>query len=1013
MTSDPETEPEPDFEHADIDPGNIAGFAERLLERDWSDEDFEIDGVQVQTSSGIWVVMLGAYVPPEGEATAQAQDDVSAALTWVEDARQSAQRAWGEPMVREPQVSGDDNAPEGVVDMLLLTLGLESAELWDRGARFVAMLTGWQGEPGASSLVQAMLVLPREIAMGGLTATLPDDATQQELLMHGETLGELRRRAVIMSTLFSGGEARLHGAPMLATRCNLQSRTGETTVWIFTDDGRALLLIRHPDVTLDDGTDEGELAASRRLLDGVPDDLLACIAAAGERPDGAIAQHALEFGLVADAPVPRITGVFWFDGTTWHATRGLLEIAIRDGLGMDDFGFRSTVRQPYRLGGTFDAEDLSPSGDSEEHVAARERVERLFATCPYPPGPRPEGDRLLGYAIPHAGARGEIVDDIERVCEQWWVHSDGDAGWNDLIFRVGGRTLDGDGGRTLTAILAESEQWYLDEFAAWSEGLFAVMSERWGDAFHMRVRDRSGAVRRTPATRVMRAAGFDEAPGWWVNGHAVMLLAGAASERSIGVPSVMLLIARADAVLDPMDGTTTWALRGRARVLGSLAGRENEPISWNGPALVGSDIVPDATRGGIRTEFATWAWHFTHDRRGVLLSCTNEFAPDLTADDAYERNAELFDGVPEDLLSLVLDRDPGGLYDVVRRSDGTDNEKGEGGALAAAQSVPVVTGVYWSDGTDWRASDGLLRRARATATDGDPNGNPLTWITSADTGLKALTEVLFAGYGFDDDVFSDASYTDFVFGRPVDPDAVKAAKDAVPRVLDAPRVGSLNDLLDVVSSGPGNRFLLDAALSNPDTRSRREIALWLLEEGADPSTQLSFLTPVNLLLENRTLDAGDAVLLRRLVASGAAVASTTFGATAGGHALVQLCDLDVDEAELEPLYAAILDGLRPQTKPEEEPSSGGDETGDRELMQMIDDTLPPEEFSRLRAQAEDAAVDSAEATREASAPAEPLLDVHAPALRDGRSVLDYVSEGSFPHDRSRAGLLSLLAELAS
>ncbi|WP_119698831.1 hypothetical protein [Microbacterium halotolerans] len=1008
MTSDPETEPEPDFEHADIDPVNIAGFAERLLERDWNEEEFELDGVQVQTSSGIWIVMLGAYVPPEGEATAQEQEEMSAALTWVEDARLSAQRTWGEPMAREPQVSGEDDAPEGVIDMILLALGLESAELWDRGARFVAMLTGWQGEPGVSQLVQAMLVLPREIAMGGLTATLPDDATEQELLMHGETLGELHRRAAILSTLFSDGEARLHGAPMLATRCSLQSRTGETTVWIFTEDGRALLLIRHPDVTLDDGTAEGELAASRRLLDGVPDDLLACIAAAGERPDGAVAQHALEFGLLGDAPVPRITGVFWFDGSTWRVTRGLLEIAVRDGLGMDDLGFRSTVRQPFRLGGTFDAGVLSPHGDSDEELAERARVERLFAACPYPPGPRPEGDRLLGYAIPHAGARGAIVDDIERVCEQWWTHSDDDAGWNDLMFNVGGRTLDGDGGRTLTTILAESEQWYLDEFAAWSDGLFAVMSERWGDPFHMRVRDRSGAVRRTPVTRVMRAAGFEDAPGWWVNGHAVMLLAGTASERSIGVPSVMLVIATADAVLDPMEGTTTWALRGRARVLGSLAGRENEPISWNGPVLAGSEIVPDATRGGVRTDFATWAWHFTHDGRGVLLSCTNEFAPDPAADDAYQRLADLFDGVPDDLLSLVLDRDPAGLYDVMRRQDGAESEMTEGGALAAAQSVPVVTGVYWSDGTDWRASDGLLRRARSIATDGDPNGNPLEWITSAQTGLRALTWVLCAGRGFDADVFTAEPYTDFVFGGPVDPDAAQAAMDALLPALDAAHVGSLNDLLDIVSNGPGHRFLLDAALSNSDPRSRREIALWLLEEGADPSTQLSFLTPVNVLLENRTLDADDAVLLRRLVASRAAVASTTFGATAGGHALVQLCDLDVDEAVLEPLYAAILDGLRQRTEPEDETPSDSDESAEIGLLQTIDDTLPPEEFSRLRTQADDAA--------EASTPVEnlePPLDAHAPALRDGRSVLDYVSEGAFPHARSRSGLLSLLTELSS
>lgn len=100
--------------------------------------------------------------------------------------------------------------------------------------------------------------------------------------------------------------------------------------------------------------------------------------------------------------------------------------------------------------------------------------------------------------------------------------------------------------------------------------------------------------------------------------------------------------------------------------------------------------------------------------------------------------------------------------------------------------------------------------------------------------------------------------------------------------------------------------MLDLALSNPDPRSRREIALWLLSKSIDASIPLSFLTPINVLLENPTLGAGDAVVVTRLLERGASPGAGLPGATTGGHPIVQLARRDLDESEVLPIVEALL-----------------------------------------------------------------------------------------------------------
>lgn len=109
------------------------------------------------------------------------------------------------------------------------------------------------------------------------------------------------------------------------------------------------------------------------------------------------------------------------------------------------------------------------------------------------------------------------------------------------------------------------------------------------------------------------------------------------------------------------------------------------------------------------------------------------------------------------------------------------------------------------------------------------------------------------------------------------------------------------------------------------------------------------MTPLNVLLANPTLDGDDAVILSRLLASGADPGCGMLGA-AGLHPLVQLCDRDTDEVELVPLFDALLDER------------------DSEDTQTA------------------------------------RTDLTSQALPDGRSPIEYVRTGEFPHRHSKTRL---------
>lgn len=966
----------------------VPDFCDRLFAHlpSESREEFEFDGVDVQFSHGVWITPLGAYLYDEDQVDGAANAQLVA--MWTANARRALRAAWGEPAVRTPRLVGDAQQPEGILDHLMVALGIAEADQWDRGEFFAALLTGWSGEPGASSLQQIMLALPRDYAIGSLSAMAEqyDGITRAEGLMLGENLTELRRRAWLLSALYAEGEARLRDTVLEGSRLALQSNDGTSATWIFTDDGRAVLLVNDPASEFSRrvperfirehalvGDDEGEggecagegevdgsesecgesesegereahepdeallaevrLILASHMLGGVPRDLRELITARAERPDGGVAQQVLEFGVLGDQAVPVLSWVGWFDGEEWHVPAQLNEIGRQHSLGMEDFGFHKAVRDPFQLGGAFTVEYFA-----DPRQAPDPHVEQVFEVCPYPEQPRPANKLRLGRSVPSTAQNPEIIAQIERASAAWWDHTPGEAELEGAVFTIAGHELKGDD-RELQAIIAVTPRWVEDAFVEWVNELIDTMKTRWGHPIEVRTHAaETGMLLRSPVTKTMRAFGASRAPMWWVNGHAVLLLA-EVPDAGAGFGNnrpATVVIAKPDAVFDLARGTSIAELRLRARLLGELAsiaaGPESprlvsQQISWDGPPLKGSELVPQASRGALRADEHIWVWHFTHDHRCLLMSFPAHAGQETAVGSAFAPSfaeaQEMFRGVPDDLLSLVVDRDADGWYNVVTRTDDAalaarfrrliDGDGGEAMSerLATARSLPAVQAVFWHENPYWRASDGMLANARAAvqAADGGmgvTTADPLETLYSPLLGVPQLRWTLWAGNERPNrNSLSDPRFTTYVLDRDIKPEGVDHAITRMGNCQDLSLIGTLNDVLDViVDFHSGGRMLLDAALANPNPVHRREIALSLLAGDLDASSQLSHLTPVNVLLANPTLGAGDAPLLQRLIEHGADTGPGLLGAY-GLDPREQLAMRELDAAEAEPLLTLL------------------------------------------------------------------------------------------------------------
>ncbi|TQM81366.1 hypothetical protein FHX81_3731 [Saccharothrix saharensis] len=153
-------------------------------------------------------------------------------------------------------------------------------------------------------------------------------------------LVEVRRRAAIVGETADVAPMTVDGAQ----RFGWNDRGGQSAVWYFTPEGRALLL------TFDHETDlnlyaEGDYALQESLYRGVPEDLVRLVR---NRPENYESLNLADEA--TGSTIHYAGGVFWFDGERWHAAEGFLEHCEREGLDpMVESGFEYCL-EAYRFG---------------------------------------------------------------------------------------------------------------------------------------------------------------------------------------------------------------------------------------------------------------------------------------------------------------------------------------------------------------------------------------------------------------------------------------------------------------------------------------------------------------------------------------------------------------------------------------------------------------------------------------------------------------------------------------
>ncbi|MEU4446273.1 hypothetical protein AB0K14_04275 [Actinosynnema sp. NPDC050801] len=159
-------------------------------------------------------------------------------------------------------------------------------------------------------------------------------------------LAEVRRRAAIIGELAEVAPMAVDGAE----RFGWNDRGGQSAVWYFTADGRALLL------TFDHESDlnlyaEGTYALQESFYRGVPEELVGLVR---DRPENYESLNLVDEA--TGATIHYAGGVFWFDGGQWLAATGFLEHCEREGLdAMRESGFDYCV-DAYLFGVEFTAE---------------------------------------------------------------------------------------------------------------------------------------------------------------------------------------------------------------------------------------------------------------------------------------------------------------------------------------------------------------------------------------------------------------------------------------------------------------------------------------------------------------------------------------------------------------------------------------------------------------------------------------------------------------------------------
>ncbi|WP_414940064.1 hypothetical protein [Amycolatopsis sp. cmx-11-51] len=189
-------------------------------------------------------------------------------------------------------------------------------------------------------------------------------------------LEEVRRRAAVVDAITEITPVAVDGAERFAWN----DGGGQSAVWYFTPDKRALLLTFDHESALNLYAEE-DYSVQEALYGGVPGDLVGLVR---DRPENYESLNIVD--VETGATILYAGGVFWFDGERWWQAEGFLDHCRREGLDpLSESGFTYCLGA-YRFGEEFTpeaiVEDRAADGhyeDDAERQAELTEFQKIFS----------------------------------------------------------------------------------------------------------------------------------------------------------------------------------------------------------------------------------------------------------------------------------------------------------------------------------------------------------------------------------------------------------------------------------------------------------------------------------------------------------------------------------------------------------------------------------------------------------------------------------------------------------
>ncbi|MFE9039745.1 hypothetical protein ACFYOG_02435 [Streptomyces sp. NPDC007818] len=153
-------------------------------------------------------------------------------------------------------------------------------------------------------------------------------------------LPEVRRRAELVDEQAGIEPVTVPGARRLAWN----DGGGQSAVWYFADDGRAMLLTFDHESELNLYAEE-DYELQESFYDGVPEPLVALVR---DRPENYESLNLTD--PATGRTIHYAGGVFWYDGTRWHIAAGLEEYTRREDVDLFEASGFDYCLEVYRFG---------------------------------------------------------------------------------------------------------------------------------------------------------------------------------------------------------------------------------------------------------------------------------------------------------------------------------------------------------------------------------------------------------------------------------------------------------------------------------------------------------------------------------------------------------------------------------------------------------------------------------------------------------------------------------------